>query len=344
MSVTILALETSCDETSASVVRDGTEVQSNVIASQIDLHQRYGGVVPEVASRAHMEALSGVLQAALDEAEVGWGDLDAVATTFGPGLQGALLVGLMAAKGVAWARGLPLIGVHHLAAHIWANKMAHPDLPLPFLCLLVSGGHTSLVRVDGPEEFRTLGETRDDAAGEAYDKTARLLGLGYPGGPAIDRLALEGNPRAYDFPRAWLQDSLDFSFSGLKTAVVRMLERSQTAGIPVQVADACASFQRAVADVLVGKTMAAAEAEGITAVAVAGGVAANRELRDRLQTEAGKRGLRFVAPPMSLCTDNAAMIAGLGYELYLRGRTAGLDLAAVSRLPLERLGGSAQSA
>ncbi len=337
MTTHILAIETSCDETSAAIVRDGTEVLSNLIASQIDLHRQYGGVVPEVASRAHMEAIGPLLEEALAEAGVAWSDLDAVATTFGPGLQGALLVGLMAAKGVAWARGIPLIGVHHLAAHIWANKMAAPELELPFICLLVSGGHTAIVRVDGPETFKTLGQTRDDAAGEAYDKTARLLGLGYPGGPAIDRLAKEGNPRAYDFPRAWLEGSYDFSFSGLKTAVLRMLERSQQAGIEVNVADACASFQKAVVDVLVGKTMAAAEAEGITAITVAGGVAANRELRERLTSEAEKRGWRFVAPPMALCTDNAAMIAGLGTELYHLGRTSGLDLAAVSRLPLERL-------
>lgn len=337
MPLHLLAIETSCDETSAAVVRDGTEVLSNLIASQIDLHRQYGGVVPEVASRAHMEAIGPLLERALAEAGVSWSEIDAVATTFGPGLQGALLVGLMAAKGLSWARGIPLVGVHHLAAHIWANRMACPDLELPFICLLVSGGHTAIVRVNGPESFKTLGQTRDDAAGEAYDKTARLLGLGYPGGPAIDRLAIEGNPRAYDFPRAWLEGSCDFSFSGLKTAVLRMLERSQAAGIEVNVADACASFQRAVVDVLVGKTLAAAEAEGITAITVAGGVAANRELRERLTSEAEKRGWRFVAPPMDLCTDNAAMIAGLGTELYRLGRTSGLDLAAVSRLPLERL-------
>lgn len=334
---TILAIETSCDETSVAVVRDGNAILSNVIASQIDLHQRYGGVVPEVASRAHMEAIGATLETALCEAEIGWDGVDAVATTFGPGLQGALLVGLMAAKGAAWARGIPLIGVHHLAAHIWANKMAHPDLSLPFLCLLVSGGHTALVRVDGPEQFTTLGETRDDAAGEAYDKTARLLGLGYPGGPVIDKLAKEGNPSAYDFPRAWLDGSADFSFSGLKTAVHRVIEKSNTAGMPLDLPDVCASFQRAVVDVLVKKTIEAAEREGIEAIAVAGGVAANRELRDRLSAEAERRGWRFVAPPMTLCTDNAAMIAGLGFELFKRGRFAGLDLAAISRLPLEKL-------
>jgi N6-L-threonylcarbamoyladenine synthase len=344
MATTLLAIETSCDETSVAVVRDGSEILSNIIASQIDLHQRYGGVVPEVASRAHMEAIGATLETALAEAGVGWGDVDAVATTFGPGLQGALLVGLMAAKGAAWARDIPLVGVHHLAAHIWANKMAHPDLTQPFLCLLVSGGHTSLVRVDGPEQFTTLGETRDDAAGEAYDKTARLLGLGYPGGPAIDKLAREGNPTAYDFPRAWLDGSSDFSFSGLKTAVSRVIEKSNTAGMPLNLADVCASFQRSVVDVLATKAVAAAEREGIEAIAVAGGVAANRELRERLASEAKKRGWRFVAPPMELCTDNAAMIAGLGYELFKRGRFSGLDLAAISRLPLEKLNIAAKQA
>lgn len=334
---TILALETSCDETSVAVVVDGREVRINLIASQIDLHRDYGGVVPEVASRAHLEAIGPLIDRALAEAGIGFADLDAVATTFGPGLQGALLVGLMTAKGIAWARDLPLVGVHHLAAHIWANRMACPDLELPFLCLLVSGGHTSLVRVDGPEEFTTLGETRDDAVGEAYDKTARLLGLGYPGGPVIDRLAQEGNPHAYDFPRAWLSEGWDFSFSGLKTAVLRMVEKSEKAGIPIQRADAAASFQRAVTDVLVTKTVQAAEAEGVRAIALAGGVAANRELRERLAAEAEQHGWRFVAPPLDLCTDNAAMIGGLAYELLQRGRTADLDLAAVSRFPLDRL-------
>lgn len=338
MSTLILAIETSCDETSVAVVEDGVRIRSNLIASQIELHQTYGGVVPEVASRAHMEAIGAMLGQALETAQVDWDDLSAIATTFGPGLQGALLVGLMAAKGAAWARGLPLIGVHHLAAHIWANRMSHPDMTLPFLCLLVSGGHTALVRVDGPMTFTTLGTTRDDAVGEAYDKTARLLGLGYPGGPVIDQLAQEGDSKAYAFPRAWLSDSGDFSFSGLKTAVLRTVEKSQAAGIPIHMPDLCASFQRAISDVLVGKAVAIAESQGLTTLAIAGGVAANRELRTRLSEEAAKRSWSFVAPPFSLCTDNAAMIAGLGYELYRLGQFASLDLGAVSRYPLERLG------
>lgn len=337
MSVIVLGVESSCDETAVAVVRDGSEVLSNLISSQVDIHRRYGGVVPEVASRAHMEAIGPLLESALAEAGVGWTDLSAVATTFGPGLQGALLVGLTTAKAIAWARGIPLIGVHHLAAHIWANKIAQPDLPLPFICLLVSGGHTSLVLVRGPEDFETLGETLDDAAGEAYDKTARLLELGYPGGPIIDRLAKQGDPKAYDFPRSWLPGTYDFSFSGLKTSVLRMVEKSRAAGIPIKSEDAAASFQRAVTDVLVGKTVAAAEAYGITTVALAGGVAANRELRARLSEEAEKRGWRVSVPPLDLTTDNAAMIAGLGCELYTLKRFAPLSLGAVSRMPLDKL-------
>lgn len=340
MSTVVLGIESSCDETAVAVVKDGTEVLSNLISSQIDIHRRYGGVVPEVASRAHMEAIGPLLNAALAEAGVGWEDLSAVATTFGPGLQGALLVGLTSAKAIAWARGIPLVGVHHLAAHIWANKIATPDLPMPFLCLLVSGGHTSLVLVRGPEDFQTLGETLDDAAGEAYDKTARLLELGYPGGPIIDKLAKNGNPKAYDFPRSWLPGTYDFSFSGLKTSVLRMVERSRAAGIAIKPEDAAAAFQRAVTDVLVGKTIAAAEAHGITTVALAGGVAANRELRERISEEAAKRGWSVSIPPLSLTTDNAAMIAGLGCELFKLGRFAPLGLAAVSRMPLDKLKGA----
>ncbi len=340
MSVIVLGIETSCDETACAVVKDGTQVLSNLISSQIDLHRRYGGVVPEVASRAHMEAIGPLLDAALTQAGVGWDDLSAIATTFGPGLQGALLVGLTSAKAIAWARGIPLVGVHHLAAHIWANKIANPDLPMPFLCLLVSGGHTSLVLVRGPEDFQTLGETLDDAAGEAYDKTARLLELGYPGGPIIDKLAETGNPKAYDFPRSWLPGTYDFSFSGLKTAVLRMVERSRQAGIAVKPEDAAAAFQRAVTDVLVGKTIKAAEDHGIKTVALAGGVAANRELRERLSLEASKRGWNVSIPPLDLTTDNAAMIAGLGCELYQLKRFAPLGLAAVSRMPLDVLKGA----
>ncbi|MEB3186909.1 MAG: tRNA (adenosine(37)-N6)-threonylcarbamoyltransferase complex transferase subunit TsaD [bacterium] len=337
MPVRVLGIESSCDETSLAIVEDGRKILSNVVSSQIGLHERFGGVVPEIASRGHIEAIGPLLVEALDRADCRLQDLDAIATTFAPGLQGALLVGLMTAKGLAWGLDVPLVGVHHLAAHIWANRMAHHDLPLPFLCLLVSGGHTEVVRVDGPEHFRSLARTRDDAVGEAYDKTARLLGLGYPGGPAIDRLAAEGNPNAFAFPRASMSEGLDMSFSGLKTAVRRLAERHVEAGMPIPVADVAASFQRAIVDVLAHRMEKLAEQEGLEVLAVAGGVAANRELRARLATVAEKRGWTFVAPPMELCTDNAAMIAGLGTELLRVGRVATPDLAARSRYSLDAL-------
>ncbi len=337
MPIRVLGIESSCDETSLAVVEDGWKVLSNVVSSQIALHERFGGVVPEIASRAHIEAIGPLLTEALDRSGCRLQDLDAISTTFAPGLQGALLVGLMTAKGLAWGLDVPLVGVHHLAAHIWANRMTHRDLPLPFLCLLVSGGHTEVVRVDGPEHFRSLARTRDDAVGEAYDKTARLLGLGYPGGPAIDRLATEGNPEAIAFPRASLADGLDMSFSGLKTAVRRLAERHVQAGMPIPIADVAASFQRAIVDVLADRMEKLADREGIEVLAVAGGVAANRELRTRLAALAESRGWTFVAPPIDLCTDNAAMIAGLGTELFRAGRVASLDLAAASRYPLDAL-------
>lgn len=332
--VLVLGIESSCDETSVALVEDGWRIRANLISSQADLHARFGGVVPEVASRRHIEVISPLLADALEDAGATWDDVGAVATTRGPGLAGALLVGMMAAKGVAWARGVPLVGVNHLAAHIWANRMAWPDLDLPFLCLLVSGGHTSLVRVEGPSAMRELGRTRDDAAGEAYDKVARLLGLGYPGGPEIDRMARSGDPRAFDLPRAQLEGTWDFSFSGLKTAVRRLVEKHRLAGMPLAVADMAASFQAAVVDVLVSKTVAAAAAEGLKSVAVAGGVAANSSLRARLGEACAERGWRFVCPPMSLCTDNAAMIAGLGYQLLREGRRDDLSMPAAARFPL----------
>ncbi|MBM3266012.1 MAG: tRNA (adenosine(37)-N6)-threonylcarbamoyltransferase complex transferase subunit TsaD [Candidatus Sericytochromatia bacterium] len=330
----VLGIESSCDETSVALVADGAVIRANLISSQADVHARFGGVVPEVASRRHIEVVSPLLGEALEKAGATWEDVGAVATTRGPGLAGALLVGMMAAKGIAWARGVPLVGVNHLAAHIWANRMAFPDLPLPFLCLLVSGGHTALVRVEGPGDFRDLGHTRDDAAGEAYDKVARLLDLGYPGGPAIDRLAQTGDPRAFDLPRAFLEGTRDFSFSGLKTAVRRLVEKHRLAGIPLDVAGMAASFQAAVVDVLVGKAIAAAEGEGLAVVGVAGGVAANSALRSRLGEACEERGWRFVCPPFALCTDNAAMIAGLGYELLRLGREDDLAMPAAARFPL----------
>lgn len=335
MSTLILGVETSCDETSVAVVRDGREILANVVSSQIELHQRFGGVVPEVASRQHILTVNPLLDQALREAGVGWRDLTAIAATHAPGLMGALLVGLVAAKSAAWALNIPFIGVHHLAAHIWANVVADRELPLPFLCLLVSGGHTSLVRVDGPQAFTTLGETIDDAVGEAYDKTARLLDLPYPGGPHLDRLAKEGDPRAFAFPRAMLHEpGFRFSLSGLKTAVRKAVEKQALAGLPVPVADVAASFQAAVVEVLVAKTVAAAEAEGLTTVALGGGVAANRGLREALGAACQARGWRLSLPPMELCSDNGAMIAGLAHDLYLAGVRSPLDLPPRSRLPL----------
>lgn len=334
----ILAIESSCDETSVSIVRDGREILCNLIASQIEFHQKFGGVVPELASRQHIEAISPLIAQALDETGLQWSDIGAIATTKGPGLQGALLVGLMAAKTLAWAKGLPLIGVHHLAAHIWANVISYRDeLELPFLCLLVSGGHTALVKVEGPRNFTLYGETLDDAAGEAYDKVARLLGLPYPGGPHIDRLAKEGNPKAFHFPRARLGHSADFSFSGLKTAVLRLVERFQAEGTPLPIEDIAASFQAAVIDVLIEKTLEVAAAQDIKTLAMAGGVAANKGLRARLQSEAEKRNYKCFIPPFTLCTDNGAMIAGLAYDLYLEGVRSPLTLSATSRMPLEHL-------
>ncbi|MBU6428509.1 MAG: tRNA (adenosine(37)-N6)-threonylcarbamoyltransferase complex transferase subunit TsaD [Cyanobacteria bacterium REEB65] len=341
----ILGIESSCDETSVALVEGGTRVRANLVSSQVDLHAKFGGVVPEVASRRHIEVISALLAQALDEAGASWADLQGIATTRGPGLAGALLVGLTAAKAIAWSRSLPLVGVNHLAAHIWANKMAHPDLPLPFLCLLVSGGHTSLVVVNGPDQQQEIGRTRDDAAGEAYDKIARLLDLGYPGGPILDSLAPAGDSRAFDFPRGLLdlvpkpnepapQGAWDFSFSGLKTAVRRVVEKHRLAGIPFKVEDIAASFQEAVVDVLARKALAAADSLGLRTIAIAGGVAANRGLRARLERECADRGWRFVCPPFVLCTDNAAMIAGLGSELLALGYRDQLDMSALARWPV----------
>lgn len=329
----VLALESSCDESSVAIVR-GQEVLCNLVSSQVPLHRRFGGVVPEVASRQHVLAMEPLIRQAVAEAGVGLEALDAVAATFAPGLMGALLVGLVAGKGLAWALDKPFIGVHHLEAHLWAAKMAEPDLPPSFLGLLVSGGHTSLVRVDGADAFTTLGATIDDAAGEAFDKVGRMLGLPYPGGPEIDRLAPSGQPKAFAFPRAWLDGGLDFSFAGLKTAVRRAVEKHEAAGLPLPVADLAASFQAAVVEVLVTKALQAARQEGLPAIALAGGVAANRGLRAALGAACAQAGLRLALPPMDLCTDNAAMIAGLAAERLRLGLTDPLSLAPAARLPL----------
>jgi len=332
----ILGIETSCDETCAAVVEDGRRVLSNVVASQVDLHRRFGGVVPEIASRAHLEALVPVLDEALAEAGLAAAEVDAVAVVHRPGLIGSLLLGLAAAKTLAWLHEKPLVGVDHVEAHIYAAALEREAPVFPCVALVVSGGHTSLYRCDGPCEQTLLGATTDDAAGEAFDKVASLLGLPYPGGPSIDRAAERGSPRAVAFTRPWLgRDSFDFSFSGLKTAVLYHVrgrgaeaKRRPTDLTPQEVADVAASFQECVVDVLVGKTLRAAEAVGADRVVVGGGVAANRRLRRRLAEEAESLGIEVVLPPMRLCTDNAAMVAGLAYHRLGAGLVDDLDLEA----------------
>jgi len=335
MSTLILGIETSCDETSISVVADGTDILSNIISSQVDVHKKFGGVVPEVASRKHMEVINPLLEEALSEAGVSFKDLDAVGVTYGPGLVGALLVGVSAAKALAYAFNIPLIAVNHLEGHIASNFLVKPDIDFPVVCLVVSGGHTDLVYVSGYGSYRLLGQTRDDAAGEAFDKIARAFGLGYPGGPAVEKLAREGSPQAVELPRAYLEEgSLDFSFSGLKTATLNYVRRKEKQGEKVNLADLSASFQQAVVDVLVDKTMLAARKYKVETVMLAGGVAANSALRKQMAAEAKKYGLRLVYPPLSLCTDNAAMIACAAYYKYLRGDFAPLTLNAVPGLML----------
>ncbi len=335
MSVVILALETSCDETSAAVVANGSEILSNVISSQVDVHCKFGGVVPEVASRKHLELINQVVTEALSVAGLGFKDLDAVAVTYGPGLVGALLVGVSAAKAFAYGLDLPLVGVNHLEGHIYANFLVEPDLNFPLLCLVVSGGHTDLVFVERHGCYQVVGRTRDDAAGEAFDKVARTMGLGYPGGPLIDRLAQEGNHEAIKLPRAYLEEgSFDFSFSGLKSAVINYLHRARQRGEEISQADLAASFQKAVTDVLVDKTLAAARQTEVSVILLAGGVAANAGLRAELASRAGKESRRLVVPPPVLCTDNAAMIACVAYYKYLRGAFAPLTLNAVPDLKL----------
>lgn len=334
-SVTILAIETSCDETAAAVVRNGREVLSNVIYSQIDLHTLYGGVVPEIASRKHIEKINQVMARALQEADRELSDLDAIAVTYGPGLVGPLLVGVSAAKAVSFASGLPLIGVHHIEGHISANYIEHKDLEPPFVCLVASGGHSHLVVVKDYGKYEVLGRTRDDAAGEAFDKVARAIGLGYPGGPKIDKVAREGNPDAIAFPRAKVGDSdYDFSFSGLKSAVLNYLNSCEMKGIPICQADVAASFQKAVVDVLTEHSMAAVERCGLRKFAIAGGVASNSALRQALEKACEEREIDFYRPTPLLCTDNAAMIGAAAYYEYVQGVRHGLDLNAVPGLKL----------
>lgn len=333
--VIILGIETSCDETSAAVLIDGTDLRSHVISSQISTHQKYGGVVPEIASREHSLHFQPVVQQALDKAELTFRDLSAIAVTCGPGLVGSLLVGVSGAKAMAYAAGVPLIGINHLEAHVYANFLEHHDLEFPLLALLVSGGHTHLILFEAHGRYTVLGHTRDDAAGEALDKVARTLGLAYPGGPQIQRVAQEGNAQAFMFPRAMLEsESLDFSFSGMKSAVLNTLNSARMRGETINVPDIAASFQQAVIDVLVRKTLMAIERTGVKTLLLAGGVAANSLLRDTLNTILTERDIRFVYPSPIFCTDNGAMIATAGYFHYLAGDFAPWTLNAVPGLGL----------
>ncbi len=331
-----LGIETSCDETAVAVVEDGFTVRTNLIASQVHLHERFGGVVPEVAARAHVEALNPLLEQALADADIGFGEIDAVAVTVGPGLVGALLVGMAGAKAISLATGADLVGVHHLEGHYWANFLEHGPPDPPYVALIVSGGHTMLVHV--PQMFRhvVLGQTLDDAAGEAFDKVARLLGLGFPGGPALDAMAKQGDPHAIRFPRA-MEDSgnFDFSMSGLKTAVLRYVKAARAAGQDLNLPDLAASFQEAIVDVQVTKTMAAAAHVGAPTVLLGGGVVANTRLRERLASAGERNGIGVLFPSMALCTDNAAMIACVGAARWVRGDRSTLDIAADPQLRLD---------
>ncbi len=333
--ILILAIESSCDETAASVVRNGREVLSNIISSQIALHTLYGGVVPEIASRKHIEKINQVIEAALSEAGVTLGEIDAVGVTYGPGLVGALLVGVAEAKAIAYAAGKPLIGVHHIEGHIAANYIEHKDLEPPFFCLVVSGGHTHLVRVKDYGQFEIIGRTRDDAAGEAFDKVARAIGLGYPGGPKIDQVSREGNPEAVVFPRAHVGDApYDFSFSGVKSAVLNYINGCRMKGEEWNQADVAASFQKAVTDVLVENAMRAVQEFGVKKFAIAGGVASNSALRRAMKEACEREGIDFYYPSPVYCTDNAAMIGAAAYYEYLNGTRHGWDLNAVPNLRL----------
>jgi len=334
--IKILAIESSCDETSAAVVVNGREVLSNVIASQIDIHTKFGGVVPEVASRKHVEVIAVVVQEALDKAGVTLQEIDAVGVTYGPGLVGALLVGLQYAKGLAYSLGKPLIGVNHIEGHISANFIQYKDLKPPFVCLVVSGGHTFIVHMKDYGRFEVLGQTRDDAAGEAYDKVARAIGLGYPGGPKIDKLSKEGNPDAIKFPRAKFHEdnSLDFSFSGVKSAVLNYLNQMEMKKEEINRADVAASFQKAVVSFLVDNSVKACKLKGVNKMAVAGGVASNSCLREALITEGKKNDIEVLFPEFILCTDNAAMIGSAAYFEYINGNIAPLTLNAIPNLKL----------
>lgn len=324
--VIIMGMETSCDETAVSIVKNGTEILSNIVASQIESHKRFGGVVPEIASRHHVEQITLVIEEALSQAGITYEEIDAIAVTEGPGLVGALLIGVNAAKAISFAHDIPLVGVHHIAGHIYANRLVD-NLEFPLLALVVSGGHTELVLMKEHGHFEVIGETRDDAAGEAYDKVARTLNLPYPGGPHIDRLAGEGNPKAVKLPRAWIEGTYDFSFSGLKSAVINTVHNAEQRGEVIRPEDLAASFQESVVDVLVSKTVEAAEEYQVKQVVLAGGVAANKGLRTALVDKFKEMDtVKLTIPPLSLCTDNAAMIAAAGTIFYEKGQRAELDL------------------
>ncbi|SHH36218.1 tRNA (adenosine(37)-N6)-threonylcarbamoyltransferase complex transferase subunit TsaD [Tepidibacter thalassicus] len=330
-----LAIESSCDETSAAVLKNGREVLANIVATQIDLHKKFGGVVPEVASRKHVENIDAVIQTALDEADIKFDDIDLIGVTYGPGLVGALLVGLSTAKALSFALNKPLVGVNHIEGHICANFIEDKNLEPPFICLIVSGGHTHLVEVKDYGEYEILGRTRDDAAGEAFDKIARALKLGYPGGPIIDKLAKIGNKNAIDFPRVYLdEDSFDFSFSGLKSAVLNYLNSKRMRNEDVVVEDIAASFQEAVVEVLVNKSIKAAKVKGYNKIVLAGGVAANSGLREKLIQKCSENNITVKYPSIELCTDNAAMIGCAAYYDYIKGKISNLTLNAVPNLKL----------
>ena len=333
--IKILAIESSCDETAAAVVVNGRDLRSNVISSQIDLHTLYGGVVPEIASRKHIEKINQVITQALSEASMTLDDIDAIGVTYGPGLVGALLVGVAEAKAISYAKGIPLVGVHHIEGHISANYIENPELEPPLLCLVVSGGHTHLVKVVDYGKYEILGRTRDDAAGEAFDKVARSIGLGYPGGPKIERASKDGNPEAIAFPRAKIADGVyDFSFSGLKSAVLNYLNGCRMKDIEINPADVAASFQKSVTDVLVEHAEHAIDEFQMDKFAIAGGVASNSVIREAMEKMCARKGVAFYHPSPILCTDNAAMIGVAAYYDFMAGKRAGLDLNAIPNLKL----------
>ena len=333
--INILAIESSCDETAAAVVRNGREVLSNVIYSQVPLHTIYGGVVPEIASRKHIEKVNQVIRKALSDANMTWDDITAIAVTYGPGLVGPLLVGVGTAKAISYAKKIPLVGVHHIEGHISANYIENKDLEPPFMCLVASGGHSHIVKCTDYGKYEIIGRTRDDAAGEAFDKVARAIGLGYPGGPKVDKLAKEGNPDAIEFPRAKFADApYDFSFSGIKSAVLNYLNSCEMKGIEVNRADVAASFQKAVIEVLTDHAVRAAKDHGCDKLALAGGVAANSSLRENMRKSAEAVGISFYNPSLIFCTDNAAMIGAAGYYDYLRGIRDDYSLNAVPNLKI----------